>query len=153
MQERDNRHIFKLLSEQFGVEASELDFKLRERGHGKLYAFKDEMCSAEDSGGAEKHAGIYFGKLEKDGLRLSIEGSFLVGAKARRGVLNLSDEEARKWLRGEDLESDVKGYVILKWRSYFLGCGKGNGKFIKNFVPKERRLSRDRTASVSAPHG
>jgi len=145
------RRAFQLLKEQFGVEESELEFKLRERGRGKLYAFKE--CPQLGDAGAEKHAGIYFGKLEKDGLRLSIEGSFLVGAKARRGVLNLSDEEARKWLRGEDLESKVKGYVILKWRSYFLGCGKGNGKFIKNFVPKERRLSRDGTESVSAPHG
>ncbi|MEM0353055.1 MAG: hypothetical protein QXM15_01000 [Archaeoglobaceae archaeon] len=28
----------------------------------------------------------------------------------------------------------------MKWRDYFLGCGKGNGKKILNFVPKDRRL-------------
>lgn len=124
------------LKEQFGVDEEHLDFDLT--GDGKMYAFRE--CSAISSS-LVRHKGIYFGKIEKDGFRLSMDGSFLVGAKARKGVIELSDEEAKKWLRGEDLESDVRGYVILKWRSYILGCGKGDGKFIRNFVPKDRRLS------------
>jgi NOL1/NOP2/fmu family ribosome biogenesis protein len=126
--------VFELLKKQFGFEP---DFKLKGMGKRKIYAFKSCELDIEAI-----HSGIYFGKLEKDGLRLSIEGSYLVGRKAKKGVVEVSEEEAIKWMRGEDIEYDVKGYVILKWKGYFLGCGRGDGKKIRNFVPKDRRLAK-----------
>lgn len=84
--------------------------------------------------------GIYFGKIERDGIRLSIEGSFIVGKVAKKGVIELAEEDAIRWMSGEDIEAKVKGYCILKWGQYYLGCGKGNGKVVKNYVPKDRRL-------------
>lgn len=104
-------------------------------GKGRVFAYRE--CSLKIK---EQSSGIYFGKIEKDGLRLSIEGSFLVGKVAKKGVLEVDEEEAIKWLKGGDLERNFEGYCILKWGEYFLGCGRGNGKIIKNFVPKERRL-------------
>ncbi len=121
-----------LLKEQFGFEP---DFELKEMGKRKIYAYK--ACGIDVD---EFHSGIYFGKLEKDGLRLSIEGSYLVGRKAKKGVVEISEEQAIRWMKGEDIEGDVKGYVILKWKNFFLGCGKGNGKIIRNYVPKDRRI-------------
>ncbi|MCS7143650.1 MAG: hypothetical protein NZ879_01365 [Archaeoglobaceae archaeon] len=106
------------------------------KGKRRVFAFKN--CDLELKKVGE---GIYFGKIEKDGLRLSIEGSFIVGKVAKKGVLDLNDEQAISWLLGKDLEIPFKGYCILKWGEYFLGCGKGNGKKILNFVPKERRLN------------
>ncbi|MCX8172837.1 MAG: hypothetical protein N3D09_04410 [Archaeoglobaceae archaeon] len=124
--------------EQFDAE---IDLKFFLRGKGRVYAYKDFDCLFK-----EKSKGIYFGKIEKDGLRLSIEGSFIVGRVAKKGVVELEDEKALKWLSGEDIESSYKGYCILKWGQYYIGCGKGNGKLIKNYVPKDRRLK-------SAPAG
>lgn len=108
------------------------------RGKGRVFAFKE--CDFSVKSVSE---GIYFGKIEKDGLRLSIEGSFIVGRVAKRGVIEINEEDAIKWLKGEDLEIPYEGYCILKWGDYFLGCGKGNGKKILNFVPKDRRLATD----------
>ncbi|MEM4523892.1 MAG: hypothetical protein QXF29_02160, partial [Archaeoglobaceae archaeon] len=113
-----------MLKEQFGVEV-DLDFIVK--GKGRIFAYK--KCDFRIRSVQE---GIYFGKLEKDGLRLSIEGSFIIGKIAKKGVVELKDEEAKKWLMGEDLEIPYKGYCILKWGEYFLGCGKGNGKKIIN---------------------
>ncbi|MEM4279871.1 MAG: hypothetical protein QXP28_05490 [Archaeoglobaceae archaeon] len=120
------------MKEQFDVELS-LEFIIR--GKQRVFAFK--KCDLRVKKVSE---GLYFGKIEKDGLRLSIEGSFIVGRVAKKGVVKIGEEEAMKWLRGEDLEIPYRGYCILKWRDYFLGCGKGNGKKILNFVPKDRRL-------------
>jgi len=123
----------KLLRKQFGID---VDLEFKEMGKRRIYAYR--KCSFDISA---KHEGIYFARLEKDGLRLSIEGSFIVGKDAKKGVFEVNEENARRWMRGEEIESDMKGYVIVKWGDYFLGCGKGNGYRILNFIPKDRRIS------------
>jgi len=124
-----------MLKEQFGVDVEGVRFYVG--GKGRVYAYKE--CEFDE---IAKHKGIYFGTLERDGLRLSIEGSFIVGKLARKNVIELDDESAVRWLAGEDVEVSVRGYWILKWRGrdYFLGCGRGNGAVLRNFVPKDRRL-------------
>jgi len=128
-----------ILERQFGISRDEflsLNLEFEKRGKGRIYAFKP--CNLKVP---THHEGIYFGTLERDGLRLSIEGCFLVGRFAKRNVLEVEDDEARLWMCGRDLECNLKGYVIVKWRGFFLGCGKGNGKILRNFVPKNRRIS------------
>lgn len=122
----------RLLKEQFDVEVN-LNFYIG--GKGRVYAYRDFNCPLKG-----KSMGIYFGKIEKDGLRLSIEGSFIVGKVAKKGILELDEENALKWLSGKDIEANFEGFCILKWGQYFLGCGKGDGKVIRNYVPKDRRL-------------
>jgi|Deesub1362A_J573_1020465.scaffolds.fasta_scaffold00318_17 NOL1/NOP2/fmu family ribosome biogenesis protein len=128
--------VWMLLKEQFGIE--ELPFKLEERGKGRFYAF---TCDFEGS----HHRGIYFGTLERGGFRLSIDGAALAGKLATKNVVEVGDREAERWMRGEDIEAEdvgeVRGYVLLKWRNFFIGCGRGDGKKIKNFVAKNRRIS------------
>ncbi len=125
--------VLELLWEQFGIRS--VDFRLREGGSGRYYAYRE--CKLEIE---EFASGVYFGKLEKDGFRLSVEGCYLVGRNATKGVVELSREQAEKWMRGEDLEIEARGYVILRWGDYFLGCGKGKGGKILNYLPKERRV-------------
>jgi NOL1/NOP2/fmu family ribosome biogenesis protein len=122
----------KLLREQFGADVN-LNFYMK--GKNRIYAFGNCNFEVDDV-----HRGIYFGTLESDGLRLSIEGSFLVGKEARKGVLEVDDEDAVRWLSGEDIAAKVRGYWIVKWGNYFLGCGKGNGLRLRNYVPKDRRV-------------
>ncbi len=125
--------LIEILRKQFGVE--KIPFKIKSLGKGKIYAFMPCFLEIE-----EHHSGIYFGKIEKDGFRLSIEGCYLLGDLIKRNIKEVKYDDMLKWLRGEDIEGREVGYVILKWRGYFLGCGKGNGKFIRNFVPKNRRI-------------
>lgn len=129
--------IVRLLREQFGIDA--VNFEIIEGKNGKLYARKG---SCDTDMPEHKHfRGIYFGRICKDGIRLSIEGSFLVGRLAKRNVIDLDWDSAKRWLSGENLRLERKGYVILRWKSYYLGCGKGDGSIVKNFIPKERRLT------------
>lgn len=122
-----------LLEEQFGTQ---IDLEFKKMGKNRIYAFK--RCGLNIK---TYHYGLYFGKMDKDGIRLTIEGSYLIGPSAKKGVLEVEEDKAIKWMRGEDIEGNVRGYVIIKWGNYFLGCGKGNGKEIRNFIPKRRRIS------------
>jgi len=123
-----------MLKNQFGID--KLEFKIRIGGKNKIYAFKE--CEVNLN---TYFFGLYFGRKEKDGVRLSVEGSYLIAKKAKKGVVLLNDKEALRWMKGKDIEKEgIFGYVILKWGDYILGCGKGNGKKIKNFLPSLRRL-------------
>ncbi len=86
--------------------------------------------------------GLYLGEYKNGELRLSIEGSQLIGPHASTNVVELNEKELRQWLRGEDLDkaTDAQGFVILKSGTDFVGSGKVKEGKILNFVPKARRL-------------
>ena len=88
--------------------------------------------------------GMYFCEHDKVGIRLSIEGSQIIGPKAAKNVAELDEDETRKWLRGENIEKECKdcnGFIILKHKNDFLGNGKYvNGKIL-NYVSKTRRIN------------
>lgn len=87
--------------------------------------------------------GLYFGQIRNDELRLSIEGSQLVGNSATKNIVEIDDEQLRHWLGGNDTEMNIdggSGYLIIKHKSDFLGCGKYKEGKILNFVPKARRV-------------
>ncbi|NJE61360.1 hypothetical protein [Thermococcus sp. 21S7] len=133
----DAELVKRLLIENYGY-APELAYEIRGRYH-KVYAWKP--CSLEIRG--PDRNGVYFGRVESDGIRLSIEGSFLVGPKATKNVVELDDERARRYLAGESVEigdDSLHGWVIVKWRSYYLGSAKAKEGRLINYVPKERRL-------------
>ncbi len=109
--------------------------QLRRGGGGRWYARSD--CPEEFP---EAHPGLYFGTLERDGFRLSVEGSHLVGRVASRGVVEVSREQAVRWMLGEDVEGEGEGYVILKYGDYFLGCGRAENGVVRNYLPGNRRL-------------
>jgi NOL1/NOP2/fmu family ribosome biogenesis protein len=84
--------------------------------------------------------GIYFAKIQKDGIRLTVDGVILLKDQIKKNIIELDNEQSEKWLRGEDLEikSDIN-FKILKNKGDFLGCGKSTGEKIVNTVPRERR--------------
>ncbi|WXG40033.1 MAG: hypothetical protein WED07_04300 [Candidatus Freyarchaeum deiterrae] len=128
-----------IIEKQFGVK---INFKFREAGKNKVYAYK-ECTNLEKQSIEIVHYGVYFGRFDKDGLRLSIEGAQLIGKEAKRNIIEIDHNKAVKWMKGEDLkiESGAQGYVILKWKNYYLGCGEIKNGTIKNHLPKDRRIT------------
>ena len=87
--------------------------------------------------------GLYFAEVKDGFVRLSIEGAQMIGSLAKKNVVEISHEEAGRWLMGEDLEkqTDFQKFVIIKSNSDFLGCGcQVKGKIL-NYVGKNRRVS------------
>ena len=103
--------------------------------------------------------GLYFGEQKNSELRLSIEGSQLIGKLATRNVVEIDDSEFKDWIRGNDLEKSpddcsgnkgtaaplstlATGYVIIRHNTDFIGCGRCKEGKILNFVPKARRIGK-----------
>jgi len=137
------KYVEKKLREQF---KAEVKLKFYEGGKGKIYAYRYELPDFLRRNLVQ--SGIYFGRIERDGVRLSLDGCALI-KNAEKCIAELSDGEVLRWMAGEDVKIEkieelklgVCRYVLLRWRKFFVGCGKTvRGYRIKNFVPKNRRV-------------
>lgn len=137
---KDIRAVHKLLEEQFGF-TGKLDYGFLKNSQGDLYVVSRDVANIDWKKLRVTAMGSYFGELKK-GLRLSIEGSQLVGPHSNKQIVELSSEEVMLWLKGNDLPmpGDTNGLVLVRHKTDFLGCGAIKDKTMLNFVPKIRRL-------------
>jgi len=109
----------------------------------KIFIINRDVSKIDLSKLRVNNIGMYFGEIVNDELRLSIEGSQLVGLTAKKGIIELNEKEARGYLKGEEIDKKTKekGFLIIKHNNDFLGTGKSNGEKIFNYTPKERRIT------------
>ena len=138
---RDRKELFNKLKDQFDFQA-ELDCLFFEGSDNKIFLLSKDFAKMDLSGLRINNQGLYFLKKERDGLRLSIEGSQIIGKNAKKNVIDLSLEDSKSWFLGKDLiyNGDIKGYIILTHRNDILGCGKIKNNKILNFIDKGRRI-------------
>jgi NOL1/NOP2/fmu family ribosome biogenesis protein len=140
MNSKEKKEILKRINGQFGCEY-EFSHEVYQNTKNKIFLMDKGIAKIEIKQLLVNSLGLYFGELRDDEIRLSIEGSQLMGKYATKNVLELDDESAAKWMAGEDImvDSDLYGFVLIKNRGDFLGCGKISNKKLFNYVPKERR--------------
>ena len=87
-------------------------------------------------------AGLELGSF--DGKRFTPAHALAMAAREGdvRLSYSLSDAECVRWLRGETLSREGKGWGIVTWRSYSLGLCKAAGGTLKNHYPKGLRALR-----------
>ena len=140
LDKKEHARIVSLLNEQFGF-SSLGDFILIRSGKERLWLTNRDVLETDFSRMRVETIGLYFGTTEKDGIRLSIEGSQIVGKQASRNVIDIDEKQLFMWLRGFDLDIPCESdYVLLRHKNDFVGCGKRKSGGILNFIPKDRRI-------------
>ncbi len=102
--------------------------------------------------------GLYIASMEPKfdhaKIRLSVEGSQIIGKTAKKNMLSINKEELELWILGKDITMENSacdsncepGFIILKFHDkfdHFLGCGLLTREgIVKNYIPKERRLKK-----------
>jgi NOL1/NOP2/fmu family ribosome biogenesis protein len=112
--------------------------------NGKVFLVSKDIDKVDLSKLKINSIGLYFCNIS-NGIRLSIEGTQLIGNKAKKGVVDLNKDEMKEWMLGKDIKTS-RGYkesVILKYNDDFLGCGQVKNEKILNFVPKNRRIKEE----------
>ena len=139
----EKKKIIEKLNTQFGIE--NLHYLFLKFGKDKIRIYsgslsKEELNTIENNIRIE-NIGIYFARIQEDGIRLTIDGTQLVKNQITKNILKIDDKEVIEWLKGQDLNIKTeKSFKIIKNNEEFLGCGKSNGDKITNFIPKERRI-------------
>lgn len=129
------KEIIKKINERFGtnVNFSTLFYK-----GNQIYLYTGEIIGIK-----AYSIGLNIGKYV-DEFVPTIEGAQLI--KPKKNFFNVrSDEEALKWIKGEDITNVQnidceRGYVIVKRGEDILGCGLYDEKVIRNRLAKNRKI-------------
>jgi NOL1/NOP2/fmu family ribosome biogenesis protein len=145
---KQKKEFYALLHEHF-----ETDFKfpgyLFVSQKNKYYTIDEKYKEVSHLKINTKVLGLYIAEVNKFGeIRLSIEGSQLVGPTATKHILELNQIEAEKFISGADIDVakeklPEKYHIIFrKTKEYidYLGCGKVKDGILLNFTPKGRRV-------------
>lgn len=142
-----------MLFEQFGIEEADLDYTFYINKKGKIYLINNAVKNVDLEQYRIDSLGMYFGtvsnydgkigeKNKQQEIRLSIEGSQMLGPKATKNIIDITEEQRKQWMKGIDLpyNTDILGFALIKYGNDFLGCGKKRGDILLNFLPKSRRI-------------
>ena len=139
---KEIKKIFELIGEQWGAKVK-LDYGFLKNNKNRVFIISKDISNIDISKLRLNSVGMYFCEIDNLGIRLSIEGSQIIGPKATKNVVGLDKEETKKWFKGEDLEKECKdcnGFVILRHDKDFLGAGKYVNGRVLNYVGKNRRV-------------
>ena len=149
MNSHEKKEVMDILRKQWGAElGQEIVFLYSEKKH-KVYIIARDIENIDLETLHIDSLGLYFGELmeQKEGvagreLRLSIEGSQIVGPLASKNIVDIDDASAREWIRGQNVfnRAGAEGWVISRRGADLMGCGRVNEKVILNYVPKPRRI-------------
>jgi NOL1/NOP2/fmu family ribosome biogenesis protein len=91
--------------------------------------------------------GLYIAEITNFGeIRVSLEGSAIIGPHATEHILELSNDDAQKFIRGDDLvlpDMPQQFYLLfseIDGKKLYFGCGKYKEGYLFNFIPKSRRV-------------
>ncbi|MFA5175989.1 MAG: hypothetical protein WC413_01875 [Candidatus Nanoarchaeia archaeon] len=139
LNKKDYTKILEKIEKQFDTEKLVFEYGFIQV-KDKIYLISRDLARINYKDLRINNIGLYFCTLEKDGIRMSIEGSQLIGNKAKK-VLELDNGELKLWLSGIPIENKQgSGYYLVKNGNDFYGCGKIKENILHNYVPKERRI-------------
>jgi len=141
---KDKEKILEQLNRDFGIK--EIPGILLMRGAERIFLYQGDL-TMEQISNMEKtfvieRIGVYFAKEQNGEVRLSLEGVHLLKDQIIKGIFELDEKQADEWMHGSELnlETGKKGFLVMKYKEYFLGTGKASEKKISNYIPKNRRL-------------
>ena len=142
MKSKEVKKLLKQINEQFDLKKIEFDYYFLISRKNRVYLLSKDFVNFDLADLRINNIGLYFCTVESDGIRMSIEGSHLIGKYATKNVVEIDDDHLDLWVAGSDLHlnEDCIGYVLLKNGNDFYGCGKSNGEKIITFIPKSRRI-------------
>lgn len=141
---KEKREIERKLESQFGIKR--IPGIIVKKGKERLFLFIGKFGWREIKKLEQKiiieRVGVYFAKEQGGEVRLSVEGVQLLKDQITKNIFKLNEEQMKQWMHGSELNISAgkKGFLIMKYKDDFLGCGKASLEKIGNYIPKSRRL-------------
>lgn len=102
-----------------------------------IYALPEEM--PQITGLRILRAGVQIGRLASGRMEPAHALALAAESAQVKNRVDVSREDALKFLRGETLPGDFSGWGLVTYEGFALGWGKGSNGQIKNHVPKGLR--------------
>jgi len=136
---KDKKKILELLEVQFGINKFH-DFHIIQ-DIDNLFIFTGDISTMSLDKLKVSQIGMRIGKLNEGKLLLTVQGAQFFGPHANKNIIELSKEDARHYLKGEDIKTDKQDRIyLIKSQDDFVGCSKVRNQIIRNNVEKARRI-------------
>ena len=142
LNKKQTKEILSLIKKQWRADFKE-DYAFLKNEKGKIYLLNKDISRINLERIRINCLGLYFAKIITNEIRLSIEGSQLIGPLAKKNILELTGQQTKEWMSGNDLEIKgvPKSFLLIKHKNDFLGTGKCRDEKLFNYVSKARRLN------------
>ena len=139
---KETKEIMKSLKLQYGFE-DKLDYAFLRDTKDRIHIVSKDIAGIDLRRLRINSIGMYFCTIEKDGIRLTIDGSQIIGPGSDKNIIDIDDAQLKQWISGVDLDmkTALSGYVLIRHGNDFIGSGKASDRKIFNYVPKARRIS------------
>ncbi|HDQ59587.1 MAG TPA: hypothetical protein ENN30_00155 [Candidatus Woesearchaeota archaeon] len=112
---------------------------------GKIWITNTDALKLDLSSLRVNAVGLYFCRLDKGKLRLSIEGAQIIAQTANKNIAEISHDSVWDYLRGFDITTETKNldentYVLVKHKEDILGIAKHIDGKLHSVLPKSRKL-------------
>ncbi len=145
---KEVKQLMQLIKNNWGAELK-LDYVFLRSDKDKLHIMNKDIKNIDISRLKVNSMGLYIGEFKNNQLRLTIEGSQLIGPLSTKNVVDISKDQLKEWLKGNEIESkNGNGFVIVRHENDYFGCGKAKEGKILNYVPKARRLDMIETSEI-----
>ncbi len=104
LNKKEKRDIVNKIKNQWGFNGR-LDYVFLINKKNKLYIIGEGIKNINLDKLKIDSVGLYFGELIKKELRLSIEGSQIIGPNSDKNIIELNEKEKMEWLKGNDLNN------------------------------------------------
>ena len=93
MNSKEIKEIYELIEGQWGARIK-LDLAFLKNNKDRIFIVNKELSQLDLSKLRINSAGLYFCELDEKGIRLSIEGSQIIGEKAVKNIAEISSDQA-----------------------------------------------------------
>lgn len=141
MKSKEVKEVLNLIYEQWGFNfESDYVFLMNEKGD--VFVINRDIERIEFENLNINSLGLYFGELRHGEFRLSVDGSQIIGPNSSKNVFDISDDELKGYMNGEDIHVDKEdtGFLLVRNKDNFFGCSKVREGKMLNFFPKSRRI-------------
>ena len=94
---KEIKEILKLIEAQWGAKLKP-DYAFLKNTKNRIFIVNRDISKIDFSKLRINSVGMYFCEIDKLGIRLSIEGSQMVGLKAEKNIVEVDEEQAKQWL-------------------------------------------------------
>ena len=147
---RETKHILEKLTEQYGYNydkaSQEYVFLMNKDNRIYIISRNIELIPYDEM--KIDSIGMYLGEMYKESIRLSIEGSQMIGPTSTKNIISLDKDQMMAWIKGNDIEYEDTGkeFIIARYvdvdtgKTDYIGAGRYKDGKIINYVSKSRRL-------------
>lgn len=145
--EEEKKKVEELLANQYGITEALTNYVAIASGENRIRITRKEVLEFSWKLKRVVNIGLYVAKLVENEVTLSIEGTQLFSSLIKKNIINLTMDEAEKWMRGEAIKIEnvpISRYIVAKFNDIFLGTGRvGKDGLIYPQIPKNRLITQN----------